>query len=71
MITTGILSVGSLVFNFLFTFDKQIRIFTDLEAMLDFDDFMRNLYIKPYGRCVPYFMGLILGVLFMEYRSKL
>lgn len=70
IITTSVLSVASLIFNYLFTFFEEIRIFTDLDAFINFQDFMLNLYIKPYGRCVPYFMGLVLGILFMEYRSK-
>jgi hypothetical protein len=31
---------------------------------------MQNLYIKPYGRCAPYLMGFLLGVLFTEYRAN-
>lgn len=64
------MSILSLIFNFVFTYKEKIRIFTDLDAFVNFEDFMVNLYIKPYGRCVPYLMGLVLGVLYMEYRSK-
>lgn len=70
VITTALLSVLSLIFNYVYTFEEEIRIFTDLDAFVNFQDFMLNLYIKPYGRCVPYFMGLVFGLLFMEYRSS-
>ena len=28
-----------------------------------------NLYIKPYARLIPYLMGFVLGIMFMNYRS--
>lgn len=35
----------------------------------DSPDFYSDVYIKPYGRCVPYLMGLLLGVLYMEFKG--
>ena len=69
VILSWLLSIGSTIFVFVFTFNLQLRIFTDMEAFAPFQDFMLDLYIKPYGRCVPYIIGLATGVFYMEYRS--
>lgn len=70
MMVTSLMCILSLLFNFIYTYRKEIRVMTDLDAFVNFGDFMLDLYIKPYGRCVPYLMGLTLGILYMEYRSK-
>ena len=69
ILLASLFSVGSLIFNYVFTYVEKIRIFTDIEAFINFETFMLNLYIKPYGRCVPYLMGFTLGLLYMEYKS--
>jgi hypothetical protein len=61
--------IGSLAYNYIYTLNKGVRIFTDLSAFATFGDFMLDVYTKPWGRCVPYLMGLMLGQLYMEYRS--
>lgn len=60
--------IASTTFNITFTYNHQIRIFTDLSAFVNFGDFMLDLYMKPWGRCTPYLMGLILGIFYMEHR---
>ena len=70
LLVTGMLTVGSLGFNFVWTFVEEIRIFTDIQAFIKFQSFMQNLYIKPYSRCVPYLMGFLIGIFIMEYRSN-
>lgn len=63
--------LGSLAFNYLYTLNKGVKIFTDLSAFSTFGDFMLDVYTKPWGRCTPYLMGLIMGQLYMDYRSIL
>jgi peptidoglycan/LPS O-acetylase OafA/YrhL len=71
MVVISIVSmIASTIFNIAFTYNHKVRIFTDLDAFAPFEDFMLDLYEKPWGRCTPYFMGLLLGVLYMEFRSK-
>jgi peptidoglycan/LPS O-acetylase OafA/YrhL len=64
-----LLSIGSTIFVIVYTYRHKIKLFTDLSAFSDFGEFMPDVYMKPYGRCTPYFMGLVLGILFVEYRS--
>lgn len=70
ILTATVASIASTVFNVVYTYNKQLHLFTDLSAFAAFGDFFLDLYIKPWGRCTPYFMGLILGVFFMEFRSN-
>lgn len=63
-------SLASTIYNVIYTYNLGLPLFTDPSAFAHFQDFMLDIYMKPWGRCTPYFMGLILGVLFMEYRSK-
>ena len=69
-VVAGMLAVGCLVFNFVWTFSYDMRIFTDIQAFINFQIFMMNLYIKPYARLIPYLMGFVLGIMFMSYRSN-
>ena len=54
--------IGSTTFNIVYTYNHEIHLFTDLSAFINFEDFMLDLYMKPYGRCTPYVMGLLLGI---------
>lgn len=66
----GLLMIGSMVFQFVYIQTSGITIFTDLSSQTDFRNFMHDVYIKPYGRCVPYLMGLLLGAYFMKFREN-
>jgi peptidoglycan/LPS O-acetylase OafA/YrhL len=59
--------VGSLIFNFLYSVNLGQKILTDLDSFKTFGDYMLDLYIKPWGRCTPYFMGLFLGIFYTNY----
>ena len=68
---TTCLSVSSSAYVFYYVQTHNVKIYADISEIVNNDpNFFDDLYVKPYGRCAPYFMGLILGVLFMEYRSK-
>ena len=70
-ITTAVVSVLSTVYVFVYTYIEGFKIDADLAESADPNSFFfRDIYASPFGRCVPYLMGLVLGVLFMEYRSN-
>ena len=66
-----VLCILSVIFNFVYSYHLDLRLFTDLEAFANFEDYMLNLYMKPYGRWTPYIVGLITGVYYMEFKSWL
>lgn len=61
----------SVAFNFVYTQYWEIKVMTDIQETTNQAKYMQDVYIKPYGRCIPYLMGLMFGILYMEYRSKL
>lgn len=71
LITSIILCTLSVIFNFVYSYHLDLRLFTDLEAFINFEDFMLYLYMKPYGRWTPYIIGLIAGVYYMQFKSWL
>lgn len=62
-----LLAVGSSVYTFLYTQLNDITIFLDLTSSSNYVEYMHDVYIKPYGRCLPYFMGLLFGILFSQH----
>ena len=61
----------STAYVFIYCQVYDVKLYTDLSELSDSsNDFFADVYITPYGRGVSYLMGLILGVLFMEYRSN-
>lgn len=70
IITAAVASLASTIYNVTYTNNIGLPLFTDLSAFAHFQDFMLDLYMKPWGRCTPYLMGLILGVYFIEFRSN-
>lgn len=66
---SAVLSVLSLAFVFWYTHINNLKVFVSLSNALLADEYFFDVYIKPYGRFVPYCIGLVMGVLFMEYRS--
>lgn len=60
--------VGSAVLIYLFTFFNKVTLDADIGA--DRTNFFNNIYIKPYGHCMPYLLGVQFGIHFMEYRSN-
>lgn len=63
---TIFLAVASTTYIYVFTYVKGNKIVGGENGQ----DFLNDVYVKPYGRCVPYLMGLIFGVLYMEYRRS-
>lgn len=61
----------STAYVFIFCQVYDVKLYTDLSELSNSssDKFFADVYITPYGRGVSYLMGLIFGVLFMEYRS--
>jgi hypothetical protein len=62
VIFTGLLIAGSIAININYTEEHKQKLFTDLTALLNFQNYFVDMYIKPYARCTPYFMGLFAGI---------
>ena len=61
--TSSFLAVGSLTLTFVYCQINNIKIYADLTELANgMGNFFDDIYTKPYGRCAPYMMGLILGV---------
>ena len=61
---SGILIIGSWVFNIMFTQNHNNKLFTDVSAFADFMTYFLNVYIKPYARWTTYILGTYLGLLY-------
>ena len=70
LITCLTLAIGSSIFVFVITFIYEMKTYADIANLGDTTNWMFMIYVKPYGRCVPYLMGLVFGVFYMEYRSN-
>ena len=62
-ISGGMMIIGSLFFNIYFTYVHNQRIISDVSSLMN-RDYLLNVYIKPYARWVPYFMGLYAGIVY-------
>lgn len=43
--------------------------FTDTTSLLNFQNYFLDVYIKPYARWTPYFMGLYSGIFYFNYQN--
>lgn len=65
--TIGGLVLLSLIYNFV---EVQVNEYITVAHRRDFkkwNSYFPNVYIKPWIRCPPYFFGLVLGLLYMEF----
>jgi peptidoglycan/LPS O-acetylase OafA/YrhL len=69
-ITTTVLGILSTLFIFFYVQKNKYFIPADLTDVMDDPYYAYFIYSSPYGRCVPYLMGLAFGAMHMEYRSK-
>jgi peptidoglycan/LPS O-acetylase OafA/YrhL len=58
----GSMIIGSWTFNMIFTQQNNQKMFTDLNALITFNHYFLNVYIKPYARWTPYILGAFLGI---------
>lgn len=65
-----LMALASTAYHFIYTYLNQIRIITDRSPCPKMGDYMVEVYNQPHGRCVPYLIGLVVGVLYMEYKSS-
>jgi len=70
-ITNTVMSLLSSIFIFVYVQINEYFVPADISEQSSDVNFTYYIYNSPYGRCVPYLMGLALGVMYMEYRSKL
>ena len=71
-VSSVVFCILSSVYVFVYCQVKGVALYADLSQTTNDvqTDFFADVYITPYGRGVSYVMGLVFGVLFMEYRSK-
>jgi hypothetical protein len=71
--TLIVLSIISSIYVFVQAQITNSKIYADIEEFIANQSvsWFSDVYITPYGRCVPYLMGLALGCMYMEYRSNI
>jgi hypothetical protein len=57
------LIIGSIIFTFMWTFNHNIVVTTHMNDIDRSGKFFTDVYIKPWARCPPYFLGLFFGIL--------
>ena len=65
-----LIMIGSLTYNLV---EVQINEYITVAHRPDFikwAEYFPDIYIKPWVRCPPYLYGLILGLLFMEFKKE-
>lgn len=69
--TIAAMSLFSTIFIFVYTQKNHAVITADFSEQAQDPFFFYYIYMSPYSRCIPYLMGLTLGIVYMEYRSML
>lgn len=62
-----ILTIGSFIFTFSYTYRNSILVSTHLVDFLSYGDYFIDVYFKPWARCPPYLLGILLGMLYHEH----
>lgn len=60
----SLLTIGSVIFTFVWANDHGIYVLTHISDFQRLGDFELNVYMKPWGRAPPYLIGLFLGMLY-------
>jgi peptidoglycan/LPS O-acetylase OafA/YrhL len=68
-LTGAVLVVGSITFNIVYTQMHNQKLFTNVEALMSYTNYLLDVYIKPYARWTPYFMGLYLGLFYYDFQK--
>ncbi len=63
------MAVGSITYNITYTQVHNQKLFTNVQALMSFTNYLLDVYIKPYARWTPYFMGLYLGLFYYDYQK--
>ena len=63
----GLLTVLSLIFTFVWTYQNGTFTITHLADFGKWGNFFADVYVKPWARCPPYIFGLFCGILYQEY----
>ena len=70
--TTWLLTVASLVYNLIYTYHYHVHIANDMEGPNENNGkYFHDIYVQAWGRCPPYFIGLLFGIAYMNYRSTI
>lgn len=70
-ITLAVIAVLSSIYVFVYVILNNVVVYADVDNLGKVGTgWYSDVYTSAYGRCVPYLMGLVFGVVYMEYRSK-
>ncbi len=56
--------IGSCIFTYVWTYNNNVHIITHLNDFSTWNDYMLNVYMKPWARSPPYLLGLLLGIFY-------
>jgi len=66
----GALIAGSFYLNISYTQLHDQKLFTNLTSLFNFQNYFLDVYIKPYTRCTPYFIGLFMGIIYHDFAKS-
>lgn len=69
-ILIGLLSLGAIIFTYVWTYDHDVYVISHLNDFSTWGDYMLNVYMKPWARAPPYMVGLFLGIIYYEYLEE-
>ena len=69
-VVSGVLIIGSWVFNIIYTQNHNQKMFTNAAALYGFQEYFNHVYIQPYARWTTYIMGMYIGLLYCEYNAS-
>lgn len=68
LITMGLMVLGSITYNFVESYkEKYIVVAHISDIFFKFNPYFFKLYVKPWSRCPPYLIGLIMGIQYFEF----
>lgn len=62
--------IGSMVFTFVWTMNNGTLVITHLSDVVKWGTFINDVYVKPWARLPPYFLGLLFGIMYSEFENS-
>lgn len=62
--------IGSMVFTFVWTMNNGTLVITHLSDVAKWGTFINDVYVKPWARLPPYFLGLLFGIMHSEFENN-
>lgn len=57
--------IASCIYTYIWTYNHNITVLTHLSDFTSWNDFVENIYFKPWSRAPPYLYGLFVGLWFV------